>query len=69
MILNVNRASAPLVKPGNIIDILMEYMNVREASRANPLNPQMPLQVKLKIVRFLKGMYVRVATRNPNDKL
>lgn len=69
MILNVNRVSAPLVRPGDMLDILMEYMGVRDMSRANPLNPKMPLPVKLKIIRFLKGTHVRANTRNPNDIL
>lgn len=69
MILNVNRSSAPLVKPGNLVDILMEFMNARDVNRVNPLNPQMPKDVRLKILRFLKGMYVKIKTRNPRDKL
>lgn len=69
MLLIVNRTNAPLIKSGNLVDILMEYMNIRTVTAVNPLNPKMPKDVRIKILRFVKGMNVRVSTRSARDML
>lgn len=71
MILNVNRVTAPLIKSGNLVEVLKEFLGERSADidRINPLNKKMPAQVRWKILRFLKGMRISIDTCGPKDRL